>query len=111
MKQRWGVSLLAIIRRAYDLGVFSEATYRRAHVQYARHGWRTGGEPEEPGMERPTLIARCIAQLDAAGQSRTVTAAKLKHGLRLFESLISPSEPHHESKAVELPAQLSAQIC
>jgi Zn-dependent peptidase ImmA (M78 family)/DNA-binding XRE family transcriptional regulator len=90
MKQRWGVSMLAIIRRAFDLGVFSEATYRRAHVQYARFGWRTQGEPDEPLLERPTLIARCVAQLDTAGQSVSVTAAQLNHGTRLFESLISP---------------------
>lgn len=90
MKQRWGVSLLAIIRRAYSLGVFSEATYRRAHVQYVQFGWRSEGEPHEPPLERPTLIERCIEQLAVAGQPPGATATKLTHGARLFESLVAP---------------------
>lgn len=101
MKQRWGVSLLAIVRRAYDLGVFSEATYRRAHVQYARFGWRIEGEPDEPLLERPTLIARCVEQLEAAGQPVSVTATQVNHGLRLFDSLIRPTA----SAEVEIPEQ------
>jgi Zn-dependent peptidase ImmA (M78 family) len=93
MKRRWGVSLLAIVRRAFDLGVFSEATYRRAHVQYTRYGWRSDGEPEEPALERPTLIERCIQQLADAGQPFRVTAAKLNHWPRMFDSLVTPPDP------------------
>ena len=63
MKRRWGVSLLALVRRAYDLGVYSEATYRRAHVEYAQQGWRADGEPDEPPMELPSLVTRAVEQL------------------------------------------------
>jgi Zn-dependent peptidase ImmA (M78 family)/transcriptional regulator with XRE-family HTH domain len=100
LKTRWGVSLLAIVRRAFDLGVFSEATYRRAHVQYARMGWQNVGEPDEPSLEVPSLIARCIDQLDSVGQSRATTASRLRYGSRMFESLISPVAPQKERKAV-----------
>jgi Zn-dependent peptidase ImmA (M78 family)/transcriptional regulator with XRE-family HTH domain len=99
LKQRWGVSLLALIRRAHDLGRFSEATYRRAHVQYSQFGWNKYGEPDEPAMEHPTLITRSIDQLDQAGQPRRVTEAQLGHGA-MFESLIAPWAAHHERKAV-----------
>ena len=91
MKRRWGVSLLALVRRAYDLGVFSEATYRRAHVQYAQQGWRAEGEPDEPPtMERPSLVTRAVEQLEAAGQPLAETAAQLRHGPRLLEETVWP---------------------
>jgi hypothetical protein len=80
LKRRWGVSLLAIVRRAYDLGIYSEATYRRAHVQYGQHGWRAQGEPDEPPMERPTLVQHVVAQLAEAGHPPAAVAAALRYG-------------------------------
>ena len=46
MKLRWGVSLAALIRRAFDLGLYTEATYRRAYSVLNQRGWRTE-EPDE----------------------------------------------------------------
>ena len=89
MKVRWGTSLLALVRRAHDCERYSDATYRRAHVQYAQQGWRRG-EPDEPPMEHPRLVADAVAQLEAAGQPATATAAALRHGPRLFEDLVWP---------------------
>lgn len=91
LKRRWGVSLLALVRRAYDLGIYSEATYRRAHVQWAQHGWREMGEPDEPAMERPTLVQNVIAQLAGAGHPPSLIAAALGHGQRLFEEAVWPN--------------------
>ncbi len=47
MKTRWGASLQAIIRRAYDLRIISAVQYRNANVYISRNGWRT----DEPGEE------------------------------------------------------------
>ncbi|HZS57708.1 MAG TPA: XRE family transcriptional regulator [Gemmatimonadaceae bacterium] len=90
MKRRWGVSLLAIVRRAFELGLYSEATYRRAHVQYARFGWRAAGEPDEPRMEIPTILADAAKKLISIGISIPVMAADLKHSERLVEDALWP---------------------
>lgn len=79
LKRRWGVSLAAIVRRAYDLGVFTEATYRRAYVLLNQLGWRTG-EPDEPRMERPELLQRAVALLGRAGHSLKRIASDLCFG-------------------------------
>lgn len=55
MKKRWQVSLASIVRRAYELDMYSEATYRRGFSQLNQKGWRKD-EPVEPEMERPGLI-------------------------------------------------------
>lgn len=62
LKRRWGVSVAALVRRAYDLGVFSEATYRRAFVRLNKTGERYN-ERNEPAPEAPTLIAKALQAL------------------------------------------------
>lgn len=83
MKKRWGVSLAALVRRAFELGLYTEATYRRAYSILNQRGWRTD-EPDEPEMERPTLLARAVALLGQAGYS----LGRIAEDLRLSESLV-----------------------
>jgi Predicted Zn peptidase len=94
LKQRWGMSLLALVRKGFDLGIYSEATYRRAHVQYAAFGWRKSGEPDEPQLETPSLLPQAMDQLAAAGQPKSVTAARIGHGA-LLDQLVWPRDNHH----------------
>ena len=64
LKRRWKTSAASIIRRTYDLGLFSEATYRRAFVQLSQAGYRTS-EPHEPPSERPVAIAKALEVIAA----------------------------------------------
>jgi Zn-dependent peptidase ImmA (M78 family)/DNA-binding XRE family transcriptional regulator len=67
LKRRWRVSVQALVRRAFDLGVFSEATYRRAFVRLGQLGERTA-ERCEPAVEHPTLFRQALGLLpDRAG--------------------------------------------
>jgi Zn-dependent peptidase ImmA (M78 family) len=61
LKQRWKVSLAALVRRARDLNVVSDDTYRRANVQLNKK-WGHN-EPHEPEIERPTILPRTLALL------------------------------------------------
>jgi Zn-dependent peptidase ImmA (M78 family)/transcriptional regulator with XRE-family HTH domain len=58
LKQRWKVSAAAIIKRTYDLGLLSEATYRRAFVQLNQMG-RTH-EPHEPAAESSVMVRKAL---------------------------------------------------
>lgn len=62
LKVRWKVSVAAIVRRAFDLKIFSESQYRRAMIQITQMGWRKN-EPHEPVQERLTLLTRAIPLL------------------------------------------------
>jgi Zn-dependent peptidase ImmA (M78 family)/transcriptional regulator with XRE-family HTH domain len=65
LKLRWRVSVQALLRRGKDIGLYSDASYRRAYQQLGARGWRVN-EPGEVGpVERPTLLARAYAMLEA----------------------------------------------
>jgi Zn-dependent peptidase ImmA (M78 family) len=59
MKRRWGMSAAALVRRAYDLELLSEPSYRRANM-YLR---QLRVEPAEWAPEYPTLLTRSIELL------------------------------------------------
>jgi Zn-dependent peptidase ImmA (M78 family)/transcriptional regulator with XRE-family HTH domain len=67
LKQRWQVSLGALLRRANDLAVMSDSTYAQAMRTISTRGWRTA-EPGDLGTpEAPTLLVRAvqIAKVDS----------------------------------------------
>lgn len=66
LKRRWKSSLAAMVYRAHELGIYSEATYRRGFSQLNKRGWRTD-EPEEPQMDRPALFRKAIEALESEG--------------------------------------------
>lgn len=63
LKKRWGVSLAALVRRAYDLNRISESTYRRVNI-LLRQEYK-GFEPEEPSFDPPKIIQTCLGELSA----------------------------------------------
>jgi Zn-dependent peptidase ImmA (M78 family)/transcriptional regulator with XRE-family HTH domain len=57
LKPKWGVSIQALVRRAYDLGVISERQYRYLFMQISSKGWRTE-EPIPIAPEKPRLLKK-----------------------------------------------------
>lgn len=57
LKPKWGVSIQALVRRAYDLGVISERQYRYLFMQISSKGWRTA-EPISIVAEKPRLLKK-----------------------------------------------------
>jgi Zn-dependent peptidase ImmA (M78 family)/transcriptional regulator with XRE-family HTH domain len=62
LKRRWRVSLAAIIRRAYDLGLVEAAAYRHACQYISLKKWNHG-EPEEPTFQDPELFLPALLSL------------------------------------------------
>ena len=93
IKSKWGVSLAAIVRRGYDLGRFSEATYRRAYVELNRRGWRRS-EPAEETLpeERPALLSRTMESAAAAGLDIETLAQQLGVSVQDLRALTSGSD-------------------
>lgn len=55
LKRLYGVSIQAIIRRAYTLDVITKDRYTSLMIQLSSHGWRSK-EPIPVGLERPVLL-------------------------------------------------------
>lgn len=63
----WGVSLQALLVRAYRLGTISDRTYQQAFHHLSRQGWRRN-EPVDLGPpEEPRLLERVFALLANKG--------------------------------------------
>ena len=84
LKKRWKVSLAAMVKRAFDLELISEATYRRAFVRLNSAGWRKH-EPDEPPFERTTLMLKAVRRLTEDGRRHL---AHLAEAIALRESTI-----------------------
>jgi Zn-dependent peptidase ImmA (M78 family)/transcriptional regulator with XRE-family HTH domain len=87
LKRRWGASLAAMLHRANDLNLLSDASYRRANVQLAQKGWRFA-EPDEPAIEIPELLPNVIEVLTATGVSFTRLADRLGLSEPLLRDLV-----------------------
>ena len=69
MKRTFGASIMAIMKRAEQLGLVSEAVYKRFCMYANQHRWRTEGEPGDDAYVRPEksgrfrrLILRAVAE-------------------------------------------------
>lgn len=62
LKERWGVSIQALIRRAYELDIISERQYRYLCFQIGKQGMRTE-EPIEIPIERPRALRQMAERL------------------------------------------------
>lgn len=71
LKREWGVSVQALIERAYRLGRLTTGERTRLYKQLAAHGWRT----REPGSDdlRPE-IPHLATEISSALASRGLTA-------------------------------------
>lgn len=67
LKQKWGVSLAALLFRARELGTLSETTYRRAMVKYNQLGWRHSEPFELDFDEAPSILPRAVEVLRESG--------------------------------------------
>jgi len=104
LKERWGVSVQAIVRRAYDLGIITAVQYRNANVYISRNGWKRG-EPCEPPPEWPEIIPLAIQALkDTQGISCAGMARQLhlsKNVLAVF-GIKCPDEPKLAHNVISL---------
>jgi Zn-dependent peptidase ImmA (M78 family) len=63
LKQRWGVSMAALARRALSLGVISDWQYRNLMIEMSALGYRTQ-EPGAVAAERPWRLRMLVTRLE-----------------------------------------------
>jgi len=62
LKPRWGCSVSAMIKRAYELRLISAPTYQAAYKHIAYRGW-IKNEPDDLPPELPELIPLCLEEV------------------------------------------------
>jgi Zn-dependent peptidase ImmA (M78 family) len=99
MKRRWRVSVSAIIRRSYDLGLLTAVGYRQAYKYISFNGWNTG-EPQEADFKAPELF---VPALQALGRVVKLTLNELCNELHF------QSETFRQVTGVEIPSAVSGK--
>jgi Zn-dependent peptidase ImmA (M78 family)/transcriptional regulator with XRE-family HTH domain len=92
LRQRWGVSVAAILYRARELDVLPEAGFRRAMTRLTALGLRhhdgdTLGEPEKPALLKQAVDA----WLCHRGLNRDELARELRFGIRQLDDVLGLS--------------------
>lgn len=88
MKQRWQVSLQALLYRARDLELLTRNAYESAMKQMSRRGWRVR-EPGDLGPpEQPRLLRKAVELLASADVPIEELAAQVALPLEKFEELV-----------------------
>jgi Zn-dependent peptidase ImmA (M78 family) len=90
LKIRWGVSMQALARRAWQLGIVSESQYRRLCIQISSRGWRTA----EPGaehipLERPRTLGKMAEVLYGTPVDHLALARRLRWEPLLVRELLA----------------------
>lgn len=60
LKEKWGMSISALIRRAFDLELISERQYREFNMRLGQMGWRKS-EPGDVAKEAPSTVNKIIS--------------------------------------------------
>ncbi len=109
LKPKWGVSIQALIRRAYDLGIISERQYRYLFMQLSSKGWRTT-EPIPIVPEKPRLLKKMAEVLygspmpiERIAADVNMLPAEVSRVLNLYAEAEKPTETA-KSRVVTFPA-------
>jgi Zn-dependent peptidase ImmA (M78 family) len=77
LKHEFGVSMQALVRRAFDLGIISKAVYSRLFREFSQRGWRKN-EPGKPvPEERPQRFVLLVHRALAEGLMTPSTASRI----------------------------------
>jgi Zn-dependent peptidase ImmA (M78 family) len=94
LKQRWRVSIQALLYRARILGTASEAAYKRAMMKISMWGWRTGEPNSISDVEEPYVLAAAIALLqEDRGLDAAAIAEEMSIPTDLMEAFVVEARP------------------
>lgn len=110
LKKRWGVSMQAIIRRAYDLNLISAVQYRNAQVYFSRTKQRVNEKGEEfIEHETPEIV---IDGLKLLSEHLSITPKRFLEDIKLNRDIfdkfnidvsdINDMEVNKDSNVIEL---------
>ena len=67
LKRKYGLSMSAWVRHAYDLNIISSSTYKSMNIQYRSRGWHIEEPVKYIGDEEPLLLKQMAGRAIAEG--------------------------------------------
>lgn len=94
MKEKWNVSIQAMMRRCLCLKLITESQFTYLNINITKKNWRKN-EPldSETPLERPRLFSQCLEKLEKeSGINRSQVLRELKLPQDLLEEICSVTE-------------------
>jgi Zn-dependent peptidase ImmA (M78 family)/DNA-binding XRE family transcriptional regulator len=101
LKERWGVSIAAMIKRCEQLGILDEEQARRTWINLSRRGWRKW-EPLDDSMvpESPRVLPRSVQLLVESGiKTKEQMLAELNFSASDLEGLLCLAPGYFSEKS------------
>lgn len=112
LKERFGVSMQAILFHARRLGELSDVSYRNAMMTVSARGWRRS----EPGLvdsvEQPSMLPRAAEILHEAGICELELVSQSRVPVELFRLVVSrfPTDPHFSDASAKTGSHLAPVV-
>jgi Zn-dependent peptidase ImmA (M78 family)/transcriptional regulator with XRE-family HTH domain len=87
LKKRWKVSIQALIRRAYELGIITQRQYKYLMQQLSSRGWKLK-EPVDIPKEKPRLISQMAEKLYGLPINYKSLASNMNLSYQLVQEMI-----------------------
>ncbi|GAB4463350.1 MAG: ImmA/IrrE family metallo-endopeptidase [Armatimonadaceae bacterium] len=100
-KARWQVSVQALIRRCFTLGIYTETQYRNAIRKMYDNGWRTS-EPNQLEWEHSRIFEKVFTYLREQNQTAYDFAREIHLPMDELESLLPIAKRFKQSKSNDL---------
>ncbi|KAM3091324.1 ImmA/IrrE family metallo-endopeptidase [Phormidesmis sp. 146-12] len=88
LKERWGTSAQAMVRRARALGILSQWQYDESWRLASMYGWRSGKEPQSLNLERSSLHFKMLDAFKDSGVASEEILSALALPQDIFDELI-----------------------
>ncbi|HIH5240433.1 TPA: hypothetical protein ACYSE7_002525 [Raoultella ornithinolytica] len=77
-EKNWKVSLAALVRRTFDVGLSTEWHYRQLSIELARRGYRTSKPQGMDDRERSLVLEKVFSALRSSGTKRSTILEQLR---------------------------------
>ncbi|MEJ7842636.1 MAG: ImmA/IrrE family metallo-endopeptidase [Rubrobacter sp.] len=110
LKPRWGVSIQALIRRAYTLEIITQRQYKYLFQKLSARGWRTK-EPDELAVkvEKPRAARQMAELLYGVPYGDQIDFKKLAEDVNLTEQFVKEILDAHASKRHSLERRVEPE--
>ena len=93
LKRKYGMSMSAWVRRAFDLNIIVHSTYVDMNIDYKRRGWHRGEPVTYLGDEEPLQLGQMIQRAVAEGLVSPDRMTRI--GVDVWEPEPEPAETEH----------------
>lgn len=92
LKRKYGLSMAAWMRRAFDLGIISPSSYKYMCIDFSKRGWRKKEPVDYAGSEEPTSLKQMALRALSEGAITPDEADQIMPGVT-EESEVMAAEP------------------